>query len=173
MAKATSSPTLADMLAEPITGDAKVQFHRKARALLKRLATVLELPKDSFEIRTNRGGPAVSGEVMLQGERVHVQITQSGMGRDHDVLSRPSRRCWRARMTSRRRTQAWHACRERLDAIEAWPEENVVHSDEVRARAARWLPPGMGVQADPVADADEIGASEADAAEEAVPAAAA
>ena len=31
--------------------------------------------------------------------------------------------------------QAWHACRERLDAIEAWPEQNVVYSDEIRARA--------------------------------------
>ena len=29
--------------------------------------------------------------------------------------------------------QAWHACRERLDAIEAWPEENIVYGDEVRA----------------------------------------
>ncbi|MEZ5936311.1 MAG: hypothetical protein R3F54_31305, partial [Alphaproteobacteria bacterium] len=88
MAKATSSPTLAEMLAEPITGDAKVQFHRKARALLKRLAVALELSKDSYRIRTNRGGPAVSGEVALQGERIYVQITQSSMGRDHDLLYR-------------------------------------------------------------------------------------
>ena len=88
MAKATSSPTLAEMMAEPITGDAKVQFHRKARALLKRLAGALDLPKDSYRIRTNRGGPAVSGEVTLQGERVTVQITQSGMGRNHDVVYR-------------------------------------------------------------------------------------
>ena len=88
MAKATSSPTLAEMLAEPITGDAKSQFHRKARALLKRLAAALELPKDSYRIRTNRGGPSVSGEVVLQGECIYVQITQSSMGRDHDVLYR-------------------------------------------------------------------------------------
>jgi ParB family chromosome partitioning protein len=30
--------------------------------------------------------------------------------------------------------QAWHACRERLDVIGAWPEENVVYGDEVRGR---------------------------------------
>jgi ParB family chromosome partitioning protein len=33
---------------------------------------------------------------------------------------------------------------------------------EARARAACWLPPGMGVRADPLAEADDIGASEAD-----------
>ena len=87
MVKASSS-TLAEMLAEPITGDAKSHFHRRARALLKRLAVALEMPKDSYRIRTNRGGPAVSGEVALQGERITVQIAQSGMGRDHDVLYR-------------------------------------------------------------------------------------
>ena len=88
MAKASSSQTLAKMLAEPITDDAKSQFHRKARALLKRLAAELELPKGSYKIRINRGGPAVSGEVVLQGERITAQITQSSMGRDHDLLYR-------------------------------------------------------------------------------------
>jgi hypothetical protein len=46
---------------------------------------------------------------------------------------------------------------------------------EARARAAGWLPPGMGVQTDSFADADvdDTNTSEADAAEEAAPAAAA
>ena len=44
---------------------------------------------------------------------------------------------------------------------------------ETRARAAGWLPPGMGVRTDPQAEADEIDASEVDVPEEAAPAAAA
>ncbi len=89
MAK-VSSTSLVDMLAEPITDDAKPRFHRMARALLKRLAAALELPRGSYRIRTDRGGPAVSGEVVLQDERFTVQIAQSSIGRDHDVLYRRS-----------------------------------------------------------------------------------
>ncbi len=55
---------------------AKKAFHLNARKALKRLAAALELPAGTFEIRSNAGGPAVSGEVTLHAETLYVQVSQ-------------------------------------------------------------------------------------------------
>lgn len=59
---------------------AKAAFHRVAKKYLRRLAATLALPKGSYEIRSNQGGIAVSGEATLHGEHLHLWIEQSCVG---------------------------------------------------------------------------------------------
>lgn len=66
----------------------KLAFHRAARAALKRLADELGLPADSYDLRSNKAGIAVAGEVTLHGEAIYVQVSQSMMGSDKSVLIR-------------------------------------------------------------------------------------
>jgi hypothetical protein len=66
----------------------KGRFHSQGRAKLRALATELGLPVGSYDIRSNKGGIAVSGEVTLHGERVYVQIAQSCIGRGMGILIR-------------------------------------------------------------------------------------
>src|SRR5262247_2383644 len=67
----------------------KASFHATARARLRALATELGLPRGSFDIRSNQGGIAVSGEVTLHHEKIYVQALQSACGpRGHGILIR-------------------------------------------------------------------------------------
>lgn len=59
---------------------AKAAFHRVARKYLRRLAQALALPKGSYTIHSNQGGIAVSGEVYLHGEHLHLWVEQSCVG---------------------------------------------------------------------------------------------
>ena len=68
--------------------DRKVSFHREARRLMRQLVNALALPKDSYDIRSNKGGIAVSGEITLHGEFIYVQVSQSCLGDGHEVLFR-------------------------------------------------------------------------------------
>ena len=54
----------------------KKAMHSKGRAFLKRLADDLGLAKGAYDIRSNQGGIAVSGEVTLHGERIYVQLAE-------------------------------------------------------------------------------------------------
>ncbi len=67
---------------------AKRTFHQEGRAALRRLADALGLDADTFEVRSNKGGPAVSGEVTLHGDEVYVQLSLGGLGHDREVLYR-------------------------------------------------------------------------------------
>lgn len=69
-------------------GAQKKLFHAKGRAALRALAKELRLPRDSFTIRTCEGGIAVSGEVILHGERIYIRISQPVTGADSGVLIR-------------------------------------------------------------------------------------
>lgn len=69
-------------------GARKKLFHAKGRAALRALAKELRLPSDSFTIRTCEGGVAVSGEIILHGERLYIQISQPATGADSGVLIR-------------------------------------------------------------------------------------
>jgi len=71
------------------TVDAKRLFHLRGTKLLKQIAIDLGLPEGSYEVRSNKGGIAVSGEVTLHGDTLYVQLSQSvlGIGRQ-DVLFR-------------------------------------------------------------------------------------
>jgi hypothetical protein len=66
----------------------KKLFHGKGRAALRALAKELRFPPDSFTIRTCEGGVAVSGEVILHGESIYIQISQPATGADSGVLIR-------------------------------------------------------------------------------------
>jgi hypothetical protein len=54
----------------------KEVWHAKARARLHALAAVLKLKHGTYSIRSNKAGPAVSGEVTLHGDWIFVQVSQ-------------------------------------------------------------------------------------------------
>ena len=68
--------------------DRKRRFHTVARARLRRLAAELGFPPASFDLRSNRGGIAVSGEITLHHERVYVQVCQPATRADTGILIR-------------------------------------------------------------------------------------
>lgn len=68
--------------------DQKRRFHRAARAQPRRLAKVLGFPPCSFDLRSNAGGIAVSGEITLHHERIYVQVCQPATGWDTGILIR-------------------------------------------------------------------------------------
>jgi len=57
----------------------KHAVHADGRRFLKELARELQLPIDSFEVRSNPAGIAVSGEVTLHGEHLYVQLSESAV----------------------------------------------------------------------------------------------
>lgn len=65
----------------------KDQLHRAGKKALKALAEKLNLPAGGFEVRSNKGGIAVSGEITLHSESLYVQISDS-LGRGLQVLFR-------------------------------------------------------------------------------------
>lgn len=58
----------------------KRAFHRAARERLHSLAQALQLAPNSYDIRCNRGGPAVSGEIILHHEQLYICINQPPCG---------------------------------------------------------------------------------------------
>jgi|GEM_PF-6217772 len=52
----------------------KRRFHRMGSTFLRQIARHLGLPKTSYEIRSNKGGPAVPGEITLHGENIYIQV---------------------------------------------------------------------------------------------------
>ena len=66
----------------------KAQFHRAATKALKSLATKLDLTKENHEVRSNKGGIAVSGEVTLHSDNIYIQISESFNGKGLQVLFR-------------------------------------------------------------------------------------
>jgi hypothetical protein len=69
-------------------GEQKKAFHRQARISLRALANELRLPPDSFDLRSCVGGIAVSGEIILHGETIYIQICQPATGADTGILIR-------------------------------------------------------------------------------------
>ena len=66
----------------------KRDFHLAARRQLRRLAEALGLPLGAYNIRSNAGGMAVSGEIILHGDRVYVHVSQPATGHDTGVMFR-------------------------------------------------------------------------------------
>jgi len=63
------------------TTQSKEEFHREGKKVLKALAKALGLEQGTYEVRSNKAGPAVCGEVTLHGESVYVQLCgDSGHG---------------------------------------------------------------------------------------------
>lgn len=77
----------------------KYQFKRFATGTLRAIAIGLGLPKESYDVRFNAGGPAVSGEATLHHDSFYVQISQTGVmfrtckGRK-DYTGGPNRWAW-------------------------------------------------------------------------------
>jgi hypothetical protein len=68
--------------------EAKRAFHTKARRKLKQLADTLGLPPGGYDLRSNQGGIAVSGEITLHADRVYVQASQPATAHDTGILFR-------------------------------------------------------------------------------------
>lgn len=68
--------------------EVKTQFHNTARMFLKALGSKLTPHYGEYEVRSNKGGIAVSGEVTLHMDRLYVQASQSVMGNDKGLLVR-------------------------------------------------------------------------------------
>lgn len=58
----------------------KRSFHKDSAAYLRLLATSLGLCRSSYDIRSNEGGIAVSGEITLHTDTLYVQISQWAAG---------------------------------------------------------------------------------------------
>jgi hypothetical protein len=69
-------------------GEQKRRFHSLARAQLRTLATELRLPSGTYDIRSNKGGIAVSGEITLHHDCIYVQVSQFARTSGHGILIR-------------------------------------------------------------------------------------
>ena len=67
---------------------AKRAFHSHARRQLRRLADAFGLSPAAYDLRSNQGGIAVSGEVTLHADHLYVQACQPATGYDTGVLFR-------------------------------------------------------------------------------------
>jgi hypothetical protein len=66
----------------------KMRWHAQARAKLRALAKALELDPNTYDVRSNHGGIAVSGEATLHGEHVYIQVSQPCFGSDNGIMFR-------------------------------------------------------------------------------------
>lgn len=66
----------------------KSAFHRRAKKALKQVAEHMGLAQSEYDLRSNKGGIAVSGEITLHTNDVYVQVSQSGMGASSGILIR-------------------------------------------------------------------------------------
>jgi hypothetical protein len=66
----------------------KTRFHREAKKRLKALAGALGFEPQSYDLRSNAGGIAVSGEITLHHDGLYVQVSQPASGWDSGILIR-------------------------------------------------------------------------------------
>lgn len=66
----------------------KRAFHKEASRVLRALADELGFEKGSFDLRSNQGGIAVSGEITLHHDDVYIQVSQSATGSDKGIMIR-------------------------------------------------------------------------------------
>ena len=77
-----TSPTFDFRKPVAYDGQAKRAFHNHARHRLKQLADALGLAPQNYDLRSNVGGVAVSGEVTMRADHVYVQACQPANGHD-------------------------------------------------------------------------------------------
>lgn len=66
----------------------KRAFHATARSRLRKLADELRFATGSYDLRSNKGGISVSGEITLHHEQVYVQVCQPASRSDTGILIR-------------------------------------------------------------------------------------
>jgi len=71
---------LACIVTKSLTTDVKRQFHSVASAVCRDIAEALGLDKDCYEIRSNLGGPVVSGEITLHSDKIYIQFCMDYSG---------------------------------------------------------------------------------------------
>ncbi len=83
-------PALLNLAIRGVAHDraAKDLFHADGRKALRRLAAALGLADGSYDLRSNRSGASVSGEIMIHGEEIYVQLSLGALGPDHEVMYR-------------------------------------------------------------------------------------
>ncbi len=60
---------------------AKAKFLRESRKVLREIAKALGYTESQYDIRTNKAGIAVSGEVTLHSDTIYIQFSQgTGLG---------------------------------------------------------------------------------------------
>lgn len=57
------------------TSEDKVRFHREGAKVLRQVAKYLGLAPGKFEVRSNKGGIAVGGEVMLHSDNLYLSVS--------------------------------------------------------------------------------------------------
>lgn len=57
--------------------DGKAAFHKEAKAVLRKVAKALKLAPSDYDLRSNKGGIAVSGEVTLHTDKLYITVEQS------------------------------------------------------------------------------------------------
>lgn len=67
---------------------AKRLFHAEGRIALRRLADALALAPDQFEVRSNKGGPAVTGEITLHADTLWIQLSLGPFGPGREICFR-------------------------------------------------------------------------------------
>ena len=70
---------------------AKRVFHQEGRHAMRRLAEALELDPGSYDVRSDKGGVAISGDITLHGEEVWVRLSLGPFGPDHEIAFRKVR----------------------------------------------------------------------------------
>lgn len=66
----------------------KDKFHKSAKLLLRAIARNAGLESSEFDIRSNKGGIAVGGEVTLHTENLYLKISGSSLFRGTPVMFR-------------------------------------------------------------------------------------
>lgn len=66
----------------------KDYFHLEGKKFLRDLAKEIGIPAGTFDVRSNMGGIAVSGEVILHSETLYVQLYESCMRPGIEILFR-------------------------------------------------------------------------------------
>jgi hypothetical protein len=57
----------------------KARFHQLGRTILQRLARQLNLKACDRDIRSNQGGPAIMGEIILHTDEFYLQVSDRGI----------------------------------------------------------------------------------------------
>lgn len=66
----------------------KNEFHKAGKRFLRALAQALGLDKTHYDLRSNLGGVAVSGEVTLHTDKLYVQLSESALRPGVSILFR-------------------------------------------------------------------------------------
>lgn len=69
----------------------KKAFHRTAAKRLRALALLIGWDKTEYDLRSNKAGIAVSGEITLHHERIYIQISQFTRSTADGILYRTCR----------------------------------------------------------------------------------